>query len=333
MQVSVIVPVHNGGSDLRICLQALTQSSRGPDELIVVDDASSDGSAELGAAFGTLVQAGGDVPLGPARARNRGAAQASGDILVFVDADVKVHTDTIAAIVAHFEQHAEIAALFGSYDQYPPHRDVVSLYKNLQHHFVHQHGRRDASTFWSGTGAIRRDVFLRLGGFSEAYPEPSIEDIELGVRLKRAGCPVRLCPDVQVTHLKRWNLLSLLRSDIFQRAVPWTKLILTTSDLPSDLNLGFKSRWSALCVWALALVLLLGIWYHLLWIAALPLLGLLVTWNFGLYRVFYEEGGIWFLVGAIPLHFLYFFYSSLTFAILWTAHSFSEGKAAYRLVV
>src|SRR5512142_448872 len=122
MKISVVIPVHNGGSDLRICLEALAQSCRVPDELIVVDDASSDGSAELGAAFGILVPSGDKAPVGPAKCRNRGAANAHGDILIFLDADVQVHQDTLSAVESHFEGHPEIAALFGSYDATPPHR-------------------------------------------------------------------------------------------------------------------------------------------------------------------------------------------------------------------
>ena len=65
---------------------------------------------------------------------------------------------------------------------------VVSQYRNLLHHFVHQHGNSEASTFWAGCGAIRRSVFEEMGGFDEQrFPTPSIEDIELGYRLRQAG--------------------------------------------------------------------------------------------------------------------------------------------------
>ncbi len=317
MKISVVIPVHNGGNQLRECLNALMDSTRLPDELIIVDDASTDESAQLASKFGTVVACQSQQPVGPARARNLGAAASQGDILLFLDADVVVHPNTLAVIEGHFEQNPEIAALFGSYDDNPPHRNWVSLYKNLQHHFVHHQSQPEASSFWTGVGAIRREVFYQLGGFNESYSRPSIEDIELGVRLRDSGYRVRLCSDVQVTHLKRWTIFSLLRSDILDRAVPWTRLIVSTSRLPTDLNLDFKSRLSALCAWSLLLLFVIGLWFPAAWLGASPLLGVVIAANFTLYRFFYERGGLWFAAGAVVLHFFYFLYSSITFGLVW----------------
>ena len=320
LKLSVVIPVNNGGADLEKCLGALMASTRLPDELIIVDDASTDGSARLAARFGTVVPCQSQQPIGPAKARNLGVAQSQGDVVLFIDADVTVHTNTIALIERHFAEDPEIDALFGSYDDNPPHRSLVSLYKNLQHHFVHHHSQIEASSFWTGVGAIRRDVFLKLGGFAESYARPSIEDIELGVRLKASGYRIRLCPDVQVTHLKRWNIQSLLRTDILDRAIPWTWLLLSAPQLPADLNLDWKSRTSALCVWGLILLSIIGFWFPPLWIGVFALAGIIIAVNFTLYRFFSHRGGLQFAAGAVLLHFLYFFYSSLTFGLVWIAH-------------
>lgn len=316
MRLSVIIPVHNGGNDLQKCLEALMSSARLPDELIIVDDASTDGSAQLAAKFGTVVVSQSHHPIGPASVRNLGAGQAQGDILLFLDADVMVHTDTLTLVERHFTGHPEITALFGSYDDRPLHRNWISLYKNLQHHFVHHQSTAEASSFWTGVGAIHRDVFLRLGGFASSYSRPSIEDIELGVRLKTSGYRIRLCPDVQVTHLKRWSLHSLLRTDILDRAIPWTRLIYSTDRLPTDLNLDWKSRFSALCVWGILVLFILGLWFPFAWIGVPLVAGLLIAANFPLYRFFYQKGGLWFAIGAALLHFFYFLYSSLTFGLI-----------------
>ena len=313
-----MIPNHNGGEDLRKCLEALTNSTRPPDEIIVIDDASTDESIQIAQRYGAIVLYQKGSPLGPAKARNRGAAAAQGDILIFIDADVKVHRDSLALIERYLFEHPEISALFGSYDDAPPHRSLVSLYKHLQNHHVHQHSKREASTFWTGLGAIRRDVFIRLGGFKETFARPSIEDIELGVRLRQSGHQIWLCSDIQATHLKRWNLLSLLRSDIFDRAVPWTRLILSTSQVPTELNLDVKSRASALIVWSFILFTMLGFWFPIAWIGAALLLGALITLNLPLYHSFIKVGGLGFTVGALGLHMLYFVYSSLTFTFLST---------------
>jgi glycosyltransferase involved in cell wall biosynthesis len=325
MKFSVIVPVRNGGEAFRQCLEALTTSSRLPDEIIVVDDASTDATAQLASRFGALVHSQGDTPLGPAKGRNRGAEIAGGDVLVFLDADVVIHADALANIEGYLVAHPEIAALFGSYDDDPPYRGLVSRYKNLQHHFVHQHSPRDASTFWTGLGAIRRDVFVRLGGFNEGYRRPCIEDIELGVRLRRAGYRVWLCSDVLATHLKEWNLVSMLRTDIFDRAIPWTRLILSSAQLPSDLNLDYRSRLGVICSWSLIFHLFCGFWLHPAWVFVPVWLGLLIATNFPIHLFFYKKGGLGFALGAFCLHTLYLLYSSVAFAAVWLLNVLRRG--------
>jgi glycosyltransferase involved in cell wall biosynthesis len=324
INLSVVIPVHNGGGDLKTCFEALLSSTRQPDEIIIVDDASTDDSVELASHYGTVISSQSQLPVGPAKCRNHGVSLAKGDIVVFLDADVEVHQDTLALVERHFEENPEIAALFGSYDDQPPHRSLVTLYKNLQHHFVHQQSQRDASTFWTGLGAIRRDVFMQIGGFSEGYSHPSIEDIELGVRLTAAGYQIHLCKEIQATHLKRWTLVSLLRTDVRDRAIPWARLIFSTGRLPADLNLDWKSRASSVCAWGILPCVLAGFWMPAAWIGILALGGFIVFANFRLYRFFQQRGGLWFATGAVLLHFLYFLYSSLTFGLIWLEHLISR---------
>src|SRR5690606_34908923 len=137
------------------------------------------------------------------------------DVLVFVDADVVVHGDALARMAAPFDREPALHALFGSYDDDPRCSDIPSRYKNLLHHYVHQHGRPLASSFWAGCGAVKRTAFVAMSGFDERYERPSVEDIELGLRLFRAGMAIRLCPEIQATHLKHWTLMNLWRTDIF----------------------------------------------------------------------------------------------------------------------
>ena len=84
---------------------------------------------------------------------------------------------------------------------------------------------------------IRREVFLDFGGFDpRLYPRPAIEDIELGYRLTRAGHRIVLARDVLATHMKRWTLAEMVRTDIFRRGVPWMLLIKRTGTVETDLN-------------------------------------------------------------------------------------------------
>lgn len=316
MTLSVIIPVHNGGDDLRLCLDALEVSTRYPDEIIVADDASTDGSGHLARQRGVGVLSLDGPSHGPAFARNRGAEKACGDILVFLDADVAIHCDALARMERYLTERPEIAAVFGSYDAEPRAGGLVSRYKNLLHHYVHQHSRREASTFWGACGAIRREAFAALGGFNEDYARPKIEDIEFGVRLRRAGHRVWLCADVQVTHLKRWTFAGLLRADIFDRAIPWTRLILQNTRLPSELNLDIRSRLSALAAWAGLALLLLAFWRPWAVVGTALSLAVVSVLNADLHRFFHRQGGFWFATGAAGLHLLYLLYSSLVFALV-----------------
>ena len=134
-------------------------------------------------------------------------SDASGDVLVFIDADIEIHPDAFSRIRRAFTADPGLAALFGSYDDSPEAEGVVSVFRNLLHHHVHQSAAGPATTFWGGIGAVRRDAFERVGGFDqERFAEPSVEDIELGMRLTAAGAHILLDPDVQGKHLKRWTL-------------------------------------------------------------------------------------------------------------------------------
>jgi GT2 family glycosyltransferase len=253
LRISVVIPVFNGGSELQECLDAIAASSHPVHECILVDDASTDGEtrriAELHDATVIYLK----EQQGPASARNKGVEKASGDLVFFVDADVVVHPDALAKAVKVFGTEPETVAVFGSYDDEPGHRSFLSQYRNLFHHWVHQTGQDEASTFWTGCGVIRREIFMEMKGFRENYERPSIEDIELGSRLCRSGYRIRLEKAMLCTHLKQWKFWNLIKTDIFQRGVPWVTLLLHNRNAPSDLNLSHNSRIATILAGVLAL--------------------------------------------------------------------------------
>lgn len=326
--ISIIVPVHNGGAYLGRCLDALlaATTTAGDDyELFVVDDASTDGSDREAQARGVevlrLAERG-----GPAAARNRGASVARGRILLFIDADVLVRPDTVARVLSHFDGDAGPAAVFGSYDDAPAAESFFSQYKNLLHHFTHQHGCTQAETFWSGCGAVRREPFLRIGGFDEQMP--AIEDIELGYRLRDEGYSILLDKELQVKHLKRWTLKSLLHADIFLRALPWSKLMLRRSHLTDELNVQKIERVKAAAVVLSFALLPLPLFLPALVVVPLLLLCAVMVLNRWLYVFFLRRRGAGFAVAAIFFHLLYYGYSSAVFAFCWAAHNWKKMRGA-----
>jgi glycosyltransferase involved in cell wall biosynthesis len=322
--ISVIIPVYNGEKFLAGCLDALASTSYRQYELIVVDDCSTDRSAEISRQKGAVVLKM-SRQSGPGGARNLGATQARGEVLFFVDADVVVKGDTLERVAADFMDHPEVAAVFGSYDDEPAETNFISQYKNLFHRFVHQQGRSEAETFWAGCGAVRRDVFLAVNGFdAERYPRPAIEDIELGYRMRSKGHRILLDKQLQAKHLKRWTLKSMLHADIFCRAVPWSMLIFESKGMVNDLNLQTTDRVSAGLLALSLLILPFSILKPQLLLLMVVLLALIPILNHKLYRFFIERKGVAFAILAFPLHLLYYFYSAATFVLCWFRHFFRQ---------
>src|SRR5262249_46521609 len=274
-------------------------------------DGSTDDSAAVARRAGAIVVRN-PTPQGPAAARNLGAQAATAPLIFFLDADVAVHPETLGRALARFDADPGLSARVGSYDDEPAAPGLVSQYRNLLHHFVHQDGPfrddvRPAHTFWTGCGVIRRERFLEFGGFDpRLYPRPAIEDIELGYRLTRAGHRIALARDVLATHLKRWTLREMIRTDIFRRGVPWMLLIKRYGAIETDLNVKLGQK---VCVALTGLSMLAGGAAMLYpWAAVFSgiSLVLIILLNLSFFTFLARRKGIAFAAGALPLHLLYY---------------------------
>lgn len=325
LSISVIMPAHNAAHYLERSLPPLIDlRERGEvDEVIVVDDCSTQTSnAETARRLGATLMF---MPAngGPGAARNLAAAKATGDVIWFVDADVIAHGNGPEKIRNAFANLAQ-AAVFGSYDDRPPARNFASQYKNLVHRYYHQLGSENASTFWAGCGAVRRNAFLAVGGFdTTTYRKPTIEDIELGRRLIVAGGKIRLVHDLLGTHLKKWSLAEVARTDIFQRALPWSRLLLSSGKSDSDLNLssGEKVRAVVALAWIASVVVLpLALLVPALAFApvVMTLVGVAANWRF--IRYFARVRGVGFALAAVLYHQVYYFYSCAAYAYCFLEH-------------
>ena len=317
--VSVIVPAYNAEATITECLEALRAAMHPADELIVFDDGSTDSTRNIADAAGARIVSNPGRPKGPAHGRNMAAASASRSYLMFVDADVIVHADAIDRLVAEVQKTGAAAAI-GSYDDHPRSRRLPALYANLRHHFVHQSGRRDATTFWSGIGLMRADVFGQFGGYDAAlFAHPSIEDVELGMRLIDAGKRIRLVPEAQGTHWKDWTLWRVWHTDVVRRALPWSRLIADGQLAEADLNLAKKERVLALLAMSVPVALAGGIFFHPLWIAVAALIALYVIGILPFARVLARRMNPVQLAAAIAMHICYHIYASVTYASVMLA--------------
>ena len=318
--ISLVMPTITWGQPFACCLQAALAGLAPSDELLVVfDGPPSELPPWLEATAATVLHT--RQRSGPAAARNLAATEARGEILLFVDADVELHPDAVERVRRHFGADPSLQALFGSYDDRPAAAGVVSRFRNLLHHHTHTSQPGPACTFWAGCGAVRRERFLALGGFdAKAYRQPCIEDIEFGLRLHDDGGKILLDPTIQGTHHKRWTLSLMVRTDIQQRAIPWSLLLLSRRQIPPTLNLSISARISAslslVTIFSLFGILITSLWPFSLVTGGFAITGLVIL-NGSLLRLLLRRGGFQLAIVGTGLLSLYLSYSCLTFATLF----------------
>ncbi len=318
---SVIVPARNASGLLPKSLGAICESDlpREHWELIVVDDGSSDDTAAVAARYAdTVVRLPGRAN-GPAYARNRGFEVSRGSLVVFFDADVVVHRDTLRRFAEVLTEHEDVGAVFGSYDDQPAATGFMSQYRNLLHHHVHQQNPGDSETFWAGAGAIRRQVFEESGMYDEwHYRRPQIEDIELGGRIRAYGWRILLRPEIQAKHLKRWTFMNVLNTDIKDRGIPWARLLAQrgTALVGGSLNLSVTERVNTVAVWLALLIVLTAPFFQPAILAlAGACVGVVLFNSRRLFAFFYRARGPLFASGVLPVHLLYYILNGISFGI------------------
>jgi hypothetical protein len=299
--LAAIVPAGDAPPTLERCLAALSGSERPPDELIAQREPAA---------------------AGPAAARNAGAARSEAGVLVFVDSDVEVHADALARIARRFAADPSLAALFGSYDDDPAAPGLTSRFRNLLHHHVHVSSPGEAETFWAGLGAVRRDDFEAVGGFdARRFPQPSVEDIELGMRLHERGARIVLDPAIRGRHLKAWSPWTMIRTDFARRGVPWVRLLLARRRRSRALNLGPRHRASAGAATGLALAVIARRPR-----AALASLLTVLALNRGFYVLLARRGGARLLFAGIGLHIAHQLVAVAAVPVAIAAHAIDRSR-------
>jgi glycosyltransferase involved in cell wall biosynthesis len=317
-KITAIMPAYNCRALLSRSLPPLLQMQRQGEvyEVIVVDDGSTDGTAETAGSLGARVILS-EQRRGPAHARNRAACESGGEILWFIDADVVARSD--AARQIRYALSDDHAAVIGSYDDSPAGRNFFSQYKNLVHHHYHQKIRGDVSSFWAGCGAVWKQRFQDVGGFDAVrYPRSSIEDIEFGYRLQAAGGRIRHIPELQGTHLKVWTFWKLFVSEIRDRAIPWTFLLLARDSISDELNISVTERFRAAIAWMLPLAIVTSLVGVTPWWSLTLALSTALAANLELFALFQRRNGLPFALGGTLFHQFYYLYSTAAYCWCWT---------------
>ncbi len=196
VKTSVIIPVYNESMVIRALIGAVRATSLRDYEIIVVDDASTDGTADACRLEKDVRVVALDVNAGPSRARNAGAAAARGDVLIFLDADVilPASPDLLRDIADALEAAPGADYVVTISDIEPVARSAVAYNYSVYHAYYMERllgGRREVvgplMFFTTRLGAIRREKFRRAGGFYESLWTVMNEDGEFGTRCYHLG--------------------------------------------------------------------------------------------------------------------------------------------------
>jgi glycosyltransferase involved in cell wall biosynthesis len=195
--VSVVVPAYNAEETVGACLRALLAQDAGePYEVILVDDGSSDRTAEVAGGFGPRVRVVRQANRGAAAARNTGVAAARGEIVLFTDADCEPAPGWAWALIRAIRSGADGAkGTYRTRQRALAARFVQAEYESKYRRMARMRRIDFVDTY---SAAYRRDLFVRSGGFDEGIR--NVEDQELSFRLAEAGANLRFAPGAVVYH-------------------------------------------------------------------------------------------------------------------------------------
>ncbi len=219
--ISVVIPCHNAERELKLCLEALFKNDLTHLEIVVVDDGSSDSTAQV---VEDVAQGGGDSPTiqylaldkksGPAVARNQGVRQASHPFVLFLDADIVLTRQSIELIresLDLYSHRSDIIGVLGSYSEIIPWDDFFSNFKNLTICFLYKSTDTLSPFLHTPIFCIRREILDRVGGFDSRFK--TAEDFGLGILLGTQGFHFVIDRTLEGVHLKRYSLGGIFKED------------------------------------------------------------------------------------------------------------------------
>ena len=318
--ISIVIPVRNGARTLDACLAAACAAALPGNEVVVVDDGSTDASAVIAARHPCrLVRL--PAPRGAAAARNAGAAAARGEVLFFIDADCLLPAGAPARAAAALAAAGPRTVVGGTYDTAPA---DAGFFPAFQAVFINFHETRQADRpdyVATHALAISAADFRACGGFDEGFL-PILEDVELSHRLRRAGYRLRIDPGLLVRHDFGFGLAGSLRNAA-RKSRFWVRYSGRNGDLLADSGTASRGLKAAVALAGLGWACLAAA--PLLRLPALALAAPLfalggVAANAGLVRAFAAAGGAGFAAAAA----LYFITLYPAAVAVGTARGFAD---------
>ena len=301
---SVIIPVGSKDKHIEYCLEAIYRSSKIPLQVIIVLDGWQREFKDPPKKWNLIVHSA--KKSGPATCRNIGAQYSTAQFICFIDSDVEIHENIIESGI-DFILSQNITGVIGSYDDCPHAKGVITEFRNLLHHYHHQKNDKQKGVFWGAFTIVDRLKFNNIGGFNEKYSKPSIEDIELGYRFYFEGHDIQINQNLQLKHRKRWTFKTMVYTDIYLRAKPWTSLLNQKRNWSkSGLNTNKKEKLSAFFSMALFISVGLSFYYTYSIFIALICLLIIVHLQQSLYSFFKKKFPFYKLPLIIALHQVYY---------------------------
>jgi glycosyltransferase involved in cell wall biosynthesis len=283
---SIIIPSYNAEKTLTICLNAIFNSRNKDFEVIVVDDDSQDNTMKIAESFCCKVLKM-EKNQGPAAARNLGAREAKGEVLLFLDSDIEIKNSTLDLIMNSLRKYPIV---FGIYCQKSGVDNLLSLFQNFFATKSMQDTKEYTAMFYSYCGAIKKKIFEEVGGFNENWFHATFEDVELGLRITEKGHQIYLNKNIKVTHHNIFTFKKFIKN-YFYKSMYLLKFMLTKRKLTLN-NEGWTNYKNFISFFA-ALSLIpscIGYMYYPLFIIPL-LIAILIflSVNFDFYKFIFKE--------------------------------------------
>lgn len=208
--VSVVVPVYNGAATIAQTVECLLNQTLTPTEIIIVDDGSTDYTAEVLKQFEKRISYRFKQNGGPASARNLGVTMASSSFIAFTDSDCLPDNDWLRRLVDGFES-AEIAGVGGTVKSVDD--SLIGEYVDLlrlMEPAENQNG--EIEYLITANACFRREALLNSGLFDERFRKPGGEEPALCRRIRELGFQFRFAPEAIVLHHHRQTIRSFWRT-------------------------------------------------------------------------------------------------------------------------